>query len=238
MPKSIVRGNPDIPNIALTFDDGPGEITRGILDVLQRHKVKATFFCLGYRIQPGYDYNNARIESLMRAHAEGHHIGIHGLYHEYFNRLRDDVLSNDLSLTIKWVEELIGETPKYIRPPGGMTDDRANEVSDSFGLMTILWGISPMEWEHYSVGGRDNPCQPYKLGADEIYSGIMKDPETGLSPENGVIFVCHDGWEIRWEGNNGLIPALDRAIPELQRRGFKFVTIDELLATGNYITRS
>lgn len=40
----IVKGNPNIPNIALTFDDGPGRITPYILDVLRKYGVKATFF--------------------------------------------------------------------------------------------------------------------------------------------------------------------------------------------------
>jgi peptidoglycan/xylan/chitin deacetylase (PgdA/CDA1 family) len=55
--------------------------------------------------------------------------------------------------------------------------------------------------------------------------------------ENGSIILCHDGHSGTYDANFGIISALDRAIPELQQKGFNFVTVDDLLATGNYITQ-
>ena len=46
----IVKSNPNLLNIALTFDDGPGRVTPYILDVLRKYGAKAAFFCLGYCI--------------------------------------------------------------------------------------------------------------------------------------------------------------------------------------------
>lgn len=69
----------------------------------------------------------------------------------------------------------------------------------------------------------------YTYGSADLYNNIVKN--TG----NGSISLCHDGHSGTHEANSRIISALDRAIPELQQNGFNFVTVDELLATGNYV---
>ena len=55
--------------------------------------------------------------------------------------------------------------------------------------------------------------------------------------ENGSIILCHNGHSGTHEANFGILSALDRAIPELQQKGLNFVTVDDLLATGNYVVQ-
>ena len=233
----IVQGNPNIPNIALTFDDGPGRVTPYILDVLLKYGVKATFFCLGYCIDKNIvaqDHTGKYIsgsEIIKRADKEGHLIAIHSYDHLSLPRLTDEeILKNELSRTKNIIIDLIRKNPVYLRPPYGAIDDRVNNLASVIGLKTILW----------NCGSGDSSTEPaiipggpliYTYGPIDIYTNIMKNPG------NGSIILCHDGHSGTSEANFGIVSALDRAIPELRQRGFNFVTIEDLLATGSYIVQ-
>ena len=231
----IVKGNPNIPNIALTFDDGPGRVTPYILDVLRKYGAKATFFCLGYCIDKdivAQDYTGKYItgsEIVKRANDEGHLIAIHSYDHLALPRLTDEeILNNGLSRTKNIVTNLIRKPPVYFRPPYGKINDRVNNIATTLGLKTILWNCRSADSSTEPAILLDGPLI-YKYGPVDIYNNIMRN--TG----NGSIILCHDGHSGTYEANFGLVSALDRAIPELQQKGFSFVTIDDLLATGNDI---
>jgi peptidoglycan/xylan/chitin deacetylase (PgdA/CDA1 family) len=142
----IVKGNPNIPNIALTFDDGPGRVTSYILDVLRKYGAKATFFCLGYCIDKNIvdqDYTGKYItgrDIVKRANDEGHLIAIHSYDHLALPGLTDeDILNNELSRTKNILTNLIGKTPVYFRPPYGSINDRVNNIAKALDLKTVLW---------------------------------------------------------------------------------------------------
>ena len=144
--KIIAKGNPNIPNIALTFDDGPGRVTPYILDVLRKYGAKATFFCLGYCIDKNIvaqDCTGKYItgsEVVKRANDEGHLIAIHSYDHLTLHRLTDEeILNNQLSRTKHVIANLIGKPPVYFRPPYGSINDRVNNVAKALDLKTVLW---------------------------------------------------------------------------------------------------
>jgi peptidoglycan/xylan/chitin deacetylase (PgdA/CDA1 family) len=233
--KIIVKGNPNIPNIALTFDDGPGRVTPYILDVLLKYGAKATFFCLGYCIDKNIvaqDYTGRYMtgsEIVKRVNDESHLIAIHSYDHLALPRLTDEeILNNELSRTKNIITELIRKPPVYFRPPYGKINDRVNNIATMLGLKTILWTCRSADSSSEPAIILDGPLI-YRYGPVDIYNNIMRN--TG----NGSIILCHDGHSGTYEANFGIISALDRAIPELQQKGFNFVTIDELLATGNYV---
>ncbi|WP_048140258.1 polysaccharide deacetylase family protein [Methanosarcina horonobensis] len=231
----IVKGNPNIPNIALTFDDGPGRITPYILDVLRKYGVKATFFCLGCCIDKNIaaQDNTGRYitgnEIVKRANDEGHLIAIHSHDHRDLTGLTDEeILNNELSRTKKIITNLIGKTPVYFRPPYGSIDDRVNNIAKALDLKIVLWNCRSADSSTEPaiiLGG----SLKYKYGPVDIYSNIMRNIE------NGSIILCHDGHSGKYDANFGIVSALDRAIPELQQKRFNFVTVDDLLATGNYV---
>lgn len=231
----IVKGNPTIPNIALTFDDGPGRVTPYILDVLRKYGVKATFFCLGYSIDKNIaaqDYTGKYItgsEIVKRANDEGHLIAVHSYNHLTLPGLADEeVLNNELSKTKNIITNLIGKTPVYFRPPYGSTNDRVNNIAKALDLKTVLWSCRSADSSTEPAIIQDGSLK-YKYGPVDLYNNIMRN--TG----NGSIILCHDGHSGTHEANFGIVSALDRAIPELQQMGFNFVTVDDLLATGNYV---
>jgi peptidoglycan-N-acetylglucosamine deacetylase len=231
----IIRGNPNIPNIALTFDDGPSGVTPYILDVLRKYGVKATFFCLGYCIDKNIvaqDHMGKHItgsEIVKRANYEGHLIAVHSYDHLALPRLTDEeILKNELSRTKNIITNLIRKSPLYFRPPYGTINDRVNNIAKSLGFKTILWNCHSTDSSTEPAIILDGPLI-YSYGPGDIYNNIMKNTD------NGSIILCHDGHSGIYEANLGVLSALDRVIPELQQNGFNFVTIEDLLVTGNYI---
>lgn len=231
----IVKGNPNNPNIALTFDDGPGRVTPYILDVLRKYGAKATFFCLGYCIDKdiaAQDYTGKYItgsEIVRRANKEGHLIAVHSYDHLALPRLTDEeILNNELSRTKNIITNLIGKSPVYFRPPYGSINNRINSIAKTLDLKTILWSCSSADSSTEPVVILDGPLI-YTYGPIDLYNNIMSNIE------NGSIILCHDGHSGKHEANFGIVSALNRAIPELQQKGFNFVTVDELLVTGDYV---
>jgi peptidoglycan/xylan/chitin deacetylase (PgdA/CDA1 family) len=233
--KIIVKGNPDSPDIALTFDDGPGRVTPYILDVLRKYGVKATFFCLGCCIEKNIaaqDYTGKYIigsELVKRANDEGHLIAVHSYDHQALSGLTDgEILNKELSRTKNIITNLIGKTPEYFRPPYGSVDDRVSDIAKALGLKIVLWSCRSADSSTEPSTIPDGALK-YKYGPVDIYNNIMGN--TG----NGSIILCHDGHSGTHDANFGIVSALDRAIPELQKKGFHFVTVDELLTAGDYV---
>lgn len=106
--------------IALTFDDGPAPQgspkTERVLKVLKKYRAKATLFVEHSRILSDYGKG-----ILKRMGKEGHEIGIHGVDLKHHHVKHQDTIDFKVKLgTMKrLIESIIGESPRFIRPPGG-----------------------------------------------------------------------------------------------------------------------
>ena len=113
--------------IYLTFDDGPGSYTPGLLDILKKYNVKASFFVV----------SSSKMEILKRMAAEGHTIGLHSNTHTYKEiYASEDAFFADLQAVSNKVYAQIGYYPTVMRFPGGSS----NRVSKQYnlGIMTRL----------------------------------------------------------------------------------------------------
>ncbi|MCC5576788.1 polysaccharide deacetylase family protein [Microtetraspora sp. AC03309] len=126
--------------VALTFDDGPGNYTSTVLDVLARHQARATFFLVGEMI--GKDDRPV----LRRMVAEGHELGNHTWDHRDLTAMSDAGLRREIVRTEKLVEDLTGVRMHGMRPPYGATDRRVTEETRRLGLAQILWAIDTLDW--------------------------------------------------------------------------------------------
>ena len=125
--------NPDLPGpegkvIYLTFDDGPGPFTDGLLDVLAQYNVKATFFVTG--LYPEY------ADCIGRAYREGHSIGVHSVTHSY-RRIyaSEEAFLEDFNAMQDIIRGQTGAETRIFRFPGGSS----NTVSRfNRGVMTRL----------------------------------------------------------------------------------------------------
>ncbi len=217
MSKVIERGDRNKPNIALTFDDGPYDsVTPTLLDVLDKYNAKATFFWIAPQIR--------KFEWIVKkAHGQDHLIANHSNDNTSLRTLNDETVRQKLKDTNRAIQEAIGYTPKYFRPPLGeppfLNDaapgdppERVTNLAADLGLTHIHWLIDTKDWES---------------------PGVQSIVDTLLSAQNGSIILCHD---LPKEGDNArgedTVKALNIAIPQLQRKGFNFVTIEQLLSNS------
>lgn len=123
--------------LALTFDDGPSaELTPRVLDLLDAHGAKATFFVLGYRASGS--------EALLRRmQASGHEIGNHSWNHRKINELTPEELEDDIARTQQVIAEAGVSAPRLFRPPYGLF----NATIRSHVPMTVVaWNVDPEDW--------------------------------------------------------------------------------------------
>ena len=123
--------------VALTFDDGPGEHTEELLDMLAEYDARATFYVLGSLV-------GEFPEVLERTAAEGHEIGNHSWKHDDLTGLSDGGVAKDLERTNRAVEEVIGSEPLTLRPPYGALNGTVRRSAD---MPIILWDVDTLDWQ-------------------------------------------------------------------------------------------
>ncbi|MFJ2031879.1 polysaccharide deacetylase family protein [Streptosporangium sp. NPDC087985] len=126
--------------VALTYDDGPGQYTGKLLDILARYNARATFFVVGQMVA-GDGPNNLR-----RMVTEGHEIGNHSWSHAQLTALSDAGIRGELGRTQQIVHYMTGRWMTVMRPPYGSTNQRVAAVARSKGLAQILWSLDTMDW--------------------------------------------------------------------------------------------
>ena len=182
--KSLWRLSPESAQLALTFDDGPGEDTEALLDLLAEHKVVANFFCIGEQI----DKHPHRLERIAR---EGHLIGNHTRSHPNLMLCSPQRTFQELQQVQEQVQQICGQVPTYWRPPFGFRAPWTQRVADRLHLKAALWSINPRDF--------------HDPGVDEIVQRTMDV----LQP--GVIVLLHDGLKGRGQtlaATRRLIPLL------------------------------
>ena len=126
------------PCMALTFDDGPDPVyTPRILEILRRHKVRATFFVLGAHV-PGNE------ELLRRIYSEGHEIGNHTWGHPDLTTLNPEQVEDQVAHTQFIIAAAGVPAPKMFRPPYGAVNDM---VKAHVPLSIVRWNIDPEDWK-------------------------------------------------------------------------------------------
>jgi peptidoglycan-N-acetylglucosamine deacetylase len=203
-PSVVYSGSSAIHEIALTFDDGPwgNPPTINFISLLAREHVPATFFEIGGQISQ-FDRTGS-LERLMLA--DGDMIGDHTWSHPQMNLLAPAAQTSQLELTIQAIRRATGGfTPCLWRPPYGATNPQLESLARSLGLITVVWDVDPRDWALPGVGA--------------IYSNVVGNAR------NGAIVLQHFGGGPRYE----TLQALPQEIATLRARGYKFVTVAQLL---------
>lgn len=136
---SMIRKRTKINEVALTFDDGPTELTPRFLDLLQEHQVKATFFCIGKQIEK-YP------ETFQRIIAEGHTIGNHTYSHSNNTGF---LSASKMVEEIKKCDEVMAKTGNIqtdlYRPPFGVTNPSIAKAIRRTGKKSIGWNVRSLD---------------------------------------------------------------------------------------------
>jgi len=133
LPRSVLvrRGKGSDRRVALTFDDGPHELTDAYLDVLDRFGARATFFVVGKTCA-------AHGDALRRIADRGHELAGHGFTHRNFTKLDGDTLLQELRDTSALLPPPLTRRP-LVRPPYGATSLRSLARCARAGYTTVLW---------------------------------------------------------------------------------------------------
>ena len=198
--KTVVSGNPQSPKIALTFDDGPGEATPQILDILKTSNIRATFFLCASNVEKYPDISR-------RIANEGHEIGNHTYSHPYLFGMTPGKISYEIQRAQNLIEKITRSRPMTFRPPYGVRWFGVFPVLANFHLATVMWSVSGADW---------------KYGPEQIKSRILE------RTKNGSIILLHDGLPPNESGNRqATATALPEILKELRKR-FEFVKVSEL----------
>ena len=125
--------------IALTFDDGPGPYTAQLLDILDQHGAKATFFLIGSKV-------SARADVLRRMHSHGHQLGNHSWSHPELPKLPVDQIAGEIDRTNDAIKQATGVKPSILRPPYGAVNGVVLEQIRARGMSSILWSVDTRDW--------------------------------------------------------------------------------------------
>jgi peptidoglycan/xylan/chitin deacetylase (PgdA/CDA1 family) len=141
---------------------------------------------------------------VRRTVAEGHEMGNHSYTHRLLSKLGDSELRQEMIRCHEAVGRAAGVRMRTMRPPyGGLLQRQRELVHAEFGYPTILWAVDPLDWK--------------RPGPSVVTSRILSGTNAGS------IVLAHDL-------HAQTVDAMPATIDGLLRRGFKFVTVSQLLA--------
>lgn len=188
--------------VALTFDDGPTpRVTDQILFLLKRYRAKATFFCIGAKVE--------RYPDLARQITdEGYEIANHSFDHKMFHTLTTKKILQELTRTQEIIYRITHKKAALFRPPGGSYNEKIVEAAKKAQLQLVLWS-----WDQDTRDWR-RP-RPAKI-VHHVLNHVS----------NGDIILFHDS-------HRNTVEALKKLLPLLQKQGYQFVTVSELIRIQN-----
>jgi peptidoglycan/xylan/chitin deacetylase (PgdA/CDA1 family) len=175
-------------SFALTFDDGPGPSTPGLLDVLRDARVSATFFVLGRSVEeaPGFDGDRKRARALVvRALQEGHEIGNHSYTHA--ERSSKESFIKEIDRVDALIRELQFEA--------GTPTDRPIMVRCPYGRQGIRdpRGVGLDERSRWGVGWDESFADWMPRTGDEIAREMSSHVARSVAAGGESVLLLHDG---------------------------------------------
>jgi peptidoglycan-N-acetylglucosamine deacetylase len=187
---------------AITFDDGPNPaVTPKLLDLLDRHNAKATFFLIGQRVR--------KFPALAREIAERDHaIGNHTETHPRLTLLSPASIAEQLARCDDAIAEATGKKSRWMRPPFGYRSPWLDGiVRRRGGAGVAMWSVAARDWRTHSP--------------EPVIRRLRR-------ARGGDIVLLHDGDHRVAEGNRGhVLAALEYWLPRWRDAGMRFVNLDE-----------
>ncbi|HEX7184251.1 MAG TPA: polysaccharide deacetylase family protein [Thermoanaerobaculia bacterium] len=188
--------------VALTFDDGPDpEITLRVLDLLDRHGARATFFCIGRRVE-------AAPEIVAEIARRGHQVENHTWSHPHaFSCYPPGAQRREIRRTQEAVERATGRRPGFFRAPAGFRNLFLDRELWSAGLTLAAWtrrGFDTVERDPEKVAAR-------------LLRGLAA----------GDVLLLHDGGSVARDrhGRPVVLEALPRVLDAMAARGLRSVPL-------------
>ncbi|HAJ80447.1 MAG TPA: hypothetical protein DCO75_11830 [Fibrobacteres bacterium] len=191
--------------VALTFDDGPSRYTSQILDTLDKYNVKATFFEIGKNVEK-YPAMSRRIVN------EGHVLGNHTYSHPFWAPMESPArIKKEIDKAANAIQKATGVSTVLFRPPHGWRSPWMENELKKDNYTVVTWTVSPNDWQQ-------------NISAATVEKRVVSNTHSGS------IILMHDGLETKNVfRKDQTINALPYIIDHLKKRGYRFVTIPELI---------
>lgn len=198
-----VRFTNDSRSLALTFDDGPNPtVTPSLLELLDRHNAKATFFLIGR-------YAAAEPGLVREIAARGHAIGNHTQTHPNLAFVASARLHNELRECDDSIATILGRQPEWMRPPfGARSPILSSVVRRRGGHGVVMWSKWARDW--------------FPQAAAPVIERLA-------NVRGGDVVLLHDGDHRDPRGDRRhAVDALAHWFPRWKDAGLQFVTLDGL----------
>jgi peptidoglycan/xylan/chitin deacetylase (PgdA/CDA1 family) len=204
--RPLVSVDTSRPEVAITFDDGPGGHTAEILAALSARGHHATFFVVGERA--------ARDPQALADIARGGHaIENHSWCHSYLTPFASPRrLAAELERTSTLIESVCGRRPRWFRPPVGLLSPRVSRAAVLAGLELIGWTVTARDGAAGTTPGQ-----------------ALARLERQIRP--GAILVLHDA-SLHRAGTPIAVAVLPQLLELLEVRHLRSVTLSDLIAAS------
>ena len=190
--------------LALTYDDGPNDPhTLRLLEVLDRHQVKATFFMIGRHAE--------QCPEVARAvAAAGHEIGNHTYSHPNLIFCSVSETKKEIEQCGRALTEVVGPHSNLFRPPFGGRRPQSLRIARALGLKPVMWNITGWDWN----------APPAEVIVKKVSHRI----------HCGNVVLLHDGGHAAMSADRSqTVIATDRLIDRYKAEGYTFVTVSEMM---------
>ena len=208
--------------LAITFDDGPNPaVTPKLLDLLERHKAKATFFLIGRFVRECADL-------VKETAARGHTVGNHTELHPKLLWQNPTMVRVELRLCHDAIRGAMGMSPKWFRPPYGLRNPWVVPAARELGYQTVMWTLIPGDWREKPLEWLISRMQPIAAHAQREFGNGSRSAANGT----GDVLCLHDGSHRQLNADRTrTLAALEYWLPRWRDLGLEFVTIDEAVRT-------
>ncbi len=153
------------------------------------------------------DWVEKNPEAVKKFHKYGHEMANHSDTHAAFSKITRQEIKQEILNCNKRIEAITGVAPKILRAPSGDYDNKSIEVTESLSMKMIQWDCDSLDWKLLSV--------------EEMYARVTS------KVQNGSIVLFHNGVKNTPE-------ALDKILSKLEKDGYEFVTVSELIYWDDY----
>lgn len=194
--------------VCLTFDDGPSENTEAILDILDKYKVKATFFVIG-------NTDELAAKRYKEIVDRGHSIGLHSYSHDYeYIYASVDNFIEEVNKIHDLVYEATGVDTRLFRFPGGS----ANYTVDKIDIHDCIDYLNEKGYTYFDW----NVSSGDATGKEQTVEMLMKNIENDLYKYDTAVILMHDSVY-----KKTTVEMLPQLIEKLIGEGFEIKSIDE-----------
>jgi peptidoglycan/xylan/chitin deacetylase (PgdA/CDA1 family) len=202
----LFKGPPDSGRVAITFDDGPhATASPALLDILESHHARATFFVTGANAAKNIDI----VKRMVR---EGHTVGNHSFSHKRALFQSRTSLSNEIKRTNDLIEQVSGRPNRFFRPPYGIISPTLLSICRTLDLRIVMWSFNSKDYR------QPKPQTIVGRAARKLHSG--------------AILLLHDGHFARQHiAYHATALSLESVLNTIAQKHLKTATIESMFGS-------